>query len=215
MRILALGLFVCGCMAEDSIGVARQAAGKPDMIAPTPDLTPPPAEDLSAADFAGADLTEPPPEPDLSSPPTPCTTDADCDDQNMCTGDTCDSATGLCMHDAVAGCCTTDTDCGGGSTCQIPRCAIGSHTCGLQTVAGCCAADSECPASECMTATCDVSAHACFQTPISGCVPSTTSGKSGCSCNVGHAGGDDLAALALIFVAAAAFVLRIAARRRS
>src|SRR5262245_19889798 len=59
----------------------------------------------------------------------PCVTDADCDDTNACTTDTC--VAGGCTSAANPGCttCATDTDCtDDGNTCTLEQCTGGSCT---------------------------------------------------------------------------------------
>ena len=49
--------------------------------------------------------------------------DLDCNDQNMCSMDSCDSQIG-CVNDLIAGCCTSDADCMDGEICLL-----GSNSC--------------------------------------------------------------------------------------
>ncbi len=87
-----------------------------------------------------------------------CTSDADCDDANACTADTCDPGTGICQNDGSAmdgsGCddglyCTTGDVCGSGACGGSPRdCSALDGTCTVGTCnesAGACEAD---PANE-------------------------------------------------------------------
>ena len=41
----------------------------------------------------------------------------DCDDNNLCTVDSCDSGTMLCANDEVIGCCLEDSDCNDNDPC--------------------------------------------------------------------------------------------------
>jgi hypothetical protein len=54
---------------------------------------------------------------DSCDPATGCVhTPINCDDSNICTADTCDPATG-CVHTPIVGCCHTDADCPRGQVC--------------------------------------------------------------------------------------------------
>ncbi|MBI1825090.1 MAG: hypothetical protein HY287_14855 [Planctomycetes bacterium] len=94
----------------------------------------------------------------LFAPPSPCTTDADCNDSNACTTDTCNIGTGTCSHaavncddanacttdgcDAASGCTHTAVTCSDGNSCTTDACnpATGCTftwpACGLND--GCC-----------------------------------------------------------------------------
>lgn len=111
-------------------------------------------------------------------PPPPCETNADCDDQDGCTGDVCDTTTGdcsnpplcvdaLCVDDACVE-CVADTDCDLGdacvdNVCEGPGCSENADcgdgddcttdacvdgTCANDPVAGCCATNDDCEAGE-------------------------------------------------------------------
>ena len=56
-----------------------------------------------------------------------CTIDAECDDANLCTTDTC--AAGSCNHAAIAGCCTTDAECDDANVCTTDTCNTGTNLC--------------------------------------------------------------------------------------
>jgi hypothetical protein len=55
-----------------------------------------------------------------------CTVDADCNDSDACTADTCVS--GACSHAAVGGCCNTHAQCDDSNACTTDTCQ-GDHTC--------------------------------------------------------------------------------------
>jgi hypothetical protein len=59
---------------------------------------------------------------------TGCTDDAQCDDGDVCTTDTC-QASGQCSNLAVAGCCTTDADCADADDCTIDTCDTATNVC--------------------------------------------------------------------------------------
>ncbi|HZR81438.1 MAG TPA: hypothetical protein VFD92_10120 [Candidatus Binatia bacterium] len=57
--------------------------------------------------------------------PLPCTSDADCNDSNVCTDDACDMMSGNCTytnHDAIA--CDDGLYCDGADTCQDGYCSV-------------------------------------------------------------------------------------------
>jgi slime mold repeat-containing protein len=55
---------------------------------------------------------------DLDSPY--CDDDAACDDEVVCTADSC--SPGGCLHSAIAGCCVVDSECNDGNPCTQDRC---------------------------------------------------------------------------------------------
>ncbi|MCB9738295.1 MAG: DUF4215 domain-containing protein [Deltaproteobacteria bacterium] len=63
-----------------------------------------------------------------------------CNDDNPCTADGCDKATG-CTNKATAGTCEDGNPCTNGDTCQSGVCAPGNNVCACQT-------DTDCKASE-------------------------------------------------------------------
>ncbi len=72
-----------------------------------------------------------------------CTYDfQDCNDEVECTTDFCDAATGICVNDAAEGCCATAADCGGDTCSPIEcvgnACVAGEPTCGNGTLDGSC-----------------------------------------------------------------------------
>jgi hypothetical protein len=88
---LVAALCVIGCGSRT--GLAADGSGAPDA---SPDVTtsgPPDAP--SDASVEAPPFDEGPPD----APPTPCTSDAECDDGISCTVDRCDLATGTCTHD--------------------------------------------------------------------------------------------------------------------
>ncbi|MCK9420524.1 MAG: hypothetical protein M0R70_14225 [Nitrospirae bacterium] len=58
----------------------------------------------------------------MGVPPVPVCP-ASCDDGNACTEDSCDVATGTCVHTPVAPCCTTAADCNDNNICTKDECA--------------------------------------------------------------------------------------------
>lgn len=58
-----------------------------------------------------------------------CKKDADCDDANDCTADTC-KVSGYCFQQPMKSCCLSDSECSGGDACHTAKCLSG--TCTLQ-----------------------------------------------------------------------------------
>lgn len=77
-----------------------------------------------------------------------------CDDNEVCTADSCDSSSG-CTHAAVTGCCTGDATCGPGKVCDTQN-----HAC-VQ-----CLTTTNCILGSCdASAVCDVATKTCTFTP--------------------------------------------------
>ncbi len=70
-----------------------------------------------------------------------CLIDADCDDGNPCTLDTCPTPNSVCSHTPVAGCCLLSAECNDGNVCTEDVCTV-DHTC--QHTDECCAAAEDC-----------------------------------------------------------------------
>lgn len=58
-----------------------------------------------------------------------CSKDAECDDANDCTADSC-KPSGYCFQQPQKSCCLSDSECGGGDACNTAKCISG--TCTLQ-----------------------------------------------------------------------------------
>jgi len=60
-----------------------------------------------------------------------CLADADCDDDNICTVDTCPYVDGTmdCVNEPIDGCCQIDADCTAGDICQDNVCVENTYTC--------------------------------------------------------------------------------------
>ena len=85
-----------------------------------------------------------------------CTGDADCDDGNTCTYDTC-SADGTCIHDKDStSCCNEDGDCHDGDPCTTNTCDTVAETCNAPVeIEGCCTTVDDCDLSDpCKTVAC-------------------------------------------------------------
>jgi hypothetical protein len=67
-----------------------------------------------------------------------------CDDGDVCTADSCDIVSG-CTHNALQLCCTTDADCNDGSACTGDACNTTTHVCEHTANAGvACTFGNEC-----------------------------------------------------------------------
>ena len=66
-----------------------------------------------------------------------CIVDADCDDDDACSVDSCDYAAGSCSHVALPGCCEADADCDDGNACNLDRCIGGECRYSPDVLVGC------------------------------------------------------------------------------
>jgi len=62
-------------------------------------------------------------------------TSIDCDDGDVCTADSCDPVMG-CVHNALQYCCTNDADCDDDNECTIDVCDLDTHLCGYTADTG-------------------------------------------------------------------------------
>lgn len=76
------------------------------------------------------------------TPQTGCTLDAQCLDDDSCTDDICDKATGTCSHPKFPACCKVAADCNDNDPCTQEGCANGQ--CTWKGVAGCCKTAVDC-----------------------------------------------------------------------
>lgn len=94
----------------------------------------------------------------------------DCNDNDVCTTDTCDPTTGQCVHTAITGCCRNDSECNDSNVCTNDTCDQTTHTCVNVPITGCCQNDAQCATNNpCSTDTCDQTTHTCVHTPIANC----------------------------------------------
>jgi hypothetical protein len=94
-------------------------------------------------------------------------TPLDCNDQNVCTTDSCVEPTG-CQHQAIAGCCNTAGECTDGDACTADSCV--GHTCQSKKVPDCCNNTAECDDKDlCTVDSCTDPGGTCTFSPISGC----------------------------------------------
>ncbi|HIA04184.1 MAG TPA: hypothetical protein EYN66_20190 [Myxococcales bacterium] len=90
---------------------------------------------------------------------------AECNDDNVCTEDTCDPATG-CVFTAIENCCVdAATDCGEAGSCVVLTCE--ENSCVSTPVVGCCTSDEDCGVSACATISCQDST--CVSKVVAGC----------------------------------------------
>ncbi|MFH1531264.1 MAG: hypothetical protein ABIK09_11110 [Pseudomonadota bacterium] len=77
--------------------------------------------------------------------PPPCLTDADCDDGELCTDDTCNPVTGSCSFAPTSDCCQANVQCDDQDPCTFDACVAGQC---VNTVIpgmpGCCQNNADC-----------------------------------------------------------------------
>lgn len=96
-----------------------------------------------------------------------CSQDADCDDNDPCTIDSCPALNSQCIFEPVPECCESDIACDDGDQCTMDSCV--ENVC--QNIEVCCEKDEDCDDGDpdCTTDTC-VDGTCQFQmTPIAGC----------------------------------------------
>jgi hypothetical protein len=108
-----------------------------------------------------------------------CTSDAQCDDKDPCTSDTCSA--GSCQNTAVSGCCTQDSQCDDKDPCTSDACT--GNKCKSTPIPGCCESDADCDdGNSCTTDGC--SGSQCQNTPIAGCCKSDADCADSDACTV-------------------------------
>ncbi|MCA9536252.1 MAG: hypothetical protein KC593_21350 [Myxococcales bacterium] len=105
-----------------------------------------------------------------------CMSDADCNDGNVCTVDTCNLTRGYCeAGPPMAGCCSSASDCNDGNSCTADSCDTVNHVCVFGApAAGCCSSASDCDDSDPCT--------------LDACVASACSHDANPACNMMDAG---------------------------
>jgi uncharacterized repeat protein (TIGR01451 family) len=129
----------------------------------------------------------------------PCTTAADCNDNDLCTTETCTG--GVCSSQVAPSCstCTTAADCDDANPCTVDLCG-GSGSCELTSIAGCrscttaanCDDSDACTTDTCAAGVCEVHAiDGCtVHQPVGGSTGNDGTGASGCEGgDCGHAPG--------------------------
>lgn len=98
--------------------------------------------------------------------PSFCSADAECDDGDVCTADSC---AGQCVHTPIDGCCKAAADCGDGDVCTADSCE--NNKCAFAPISGCCQKHIDCSDGDACTAdSCEN--NSCTFAPISGCCAS-------------------------------------------
>lgn len=106
-----------------------------------------------------------------------CTVDGECDDTNVCTGDSCISNS--CTNTPIPGCCTADVECDDGDVCTGDSCS--SNSCSNTPISNCCTASAECDDGDICTAdSCD--SNSCTNTPIPNCCEADAECDDGDAC---------------------------------
>ncbi len=97
-----------------------------------------------------------------------CVKDADCNDSNPCSADTCPVAGGKCQHTPIQGCCLVNADCNDGDLCTTDTCSGGS--CQYAAVNGCCNSNADCSDGDlCTVDICSGPGGTCTNPLINGC----------------------------------------------
>ncbi len=105
-----------------------------------------------------------------------CLSNADCNDGNVCTNDTCDTSTHACSHSNNTASCSSD-----GFTCTNDVCSGGAcaHTPGTGS-SSCCLSNADCnDGNACTNDTCNTTTHTCSHSN------STSSCNDGNACTTG------------------------------
>ncbi len=98
-----------------------------------------------------------------------CKINSDCDDQNLCTNDSCDAPNQKCIHDQVADCCNKNTECNDNAYCTNDYCDVPINTCKhMPLYAGCCDVDTDCNDGKVCTSDVCVN-HQCLGLAVAGC----------------------------------------------
>ncbi len=122
-----------------------------------------------------------------ASAATVCTTNTQCDDNDVCTIDVCTkpagSPTGTCTITTIPSCCSTAAQCNDADACTTDTCNPATHTCGHADLPNCCTTDTDCDDNQTCTADhCNVATHACTHAAIAGCCTDTSDCDDGVSC---------------------------------
>jgi subtilisin-like proprotein convertase family protein len=98
-----------------------------------------------------------------------CTTNADCNDFDACTTDSCNTATNTCDPPVVDPlCCKANADCNDNDPCNVDRCIGGTCRYSGSVIPGCCINDAGCDDDDaCTVDACDAVAKVCkAATPV-------------------------------------------------
>ncbi len=72
-----------------------------------------------------------------------CTSSADCNDNSLCTSDTCNTSK-KCTFTPIVGCCMGPGDCNDNNACTADNCPVAGGKCTNLNVAGCCLSSTQC-----------------------------------------------------------------------
>jgi MYXO-CTERM domain-containing protein len=109
-----------------------------------------------------------------------CQSSADCNDNDICTSDTCSAK--QCLHNKITNCCKAAADCDDSNPCTTDVCS-GSHLCQHQTVLSCCTTDAQCVDLDACTAdSCNLLSNTCDHSKIPGCCTSASQCNDGNKC---------------------------------
>jgi len=99
-----------------------------------------------------------------------CVKDADCDDGNACTTDSCPTPAGACAHEPVSDCCIDDDDCDDGNACTMDTCPVAGEACNFTTMVDCCNSNLDCADGDlCTVDLCSGPGGSCSNPVIPGC----------------------------------------------
>jgi hypothetical protein len=73
---------------------------------------------------------------------TACDSDTDCNDNLLCTQDTC--IAGACSNEEIENCCYDDTNCNDGNICSSDSCDLETNQCVFEDNEGCCNIVEDC-----------------------------------------------------------------------
>ncbi|MBI4701567.1 MAG: hypothetical protein HY744_10465 [Deltaproteobacteria bacterium] len=99
-----------------------------------------------------------------------CVKNADCNDGNPCTLDTCPAPGGKCQHGPAPGCCMTAKDCDDGDACTTDSCPVPGGACQHGAVPSCCNSNVDCADGDlCTVDLCSGPGGTCSHPVINGC----------------------------------------------
>src|SRR5438445_7245955 len=108
-----------------------------------------------------------PPLAEAEQAATACTINSQCNDNNACTIDVCNTATMMCTNTPITGCCNTNSDCNDSNACTTDTCNVVTHSCTSTAIPGCCTSNAQCADGNfCTTDACDLNTHTCTHTAI-------------------------------------------------
>ncbi len=136
------------------------------------------SKDSGGTDAAWADVAD-------VQGPAACKSAYDCDDGDLCTGDSC--VDGTCDNGPkAAGCCVQDAECEDGKACTVDQCV--EHKCVTKTIGTCCQIGLQCDdADPCTDDLCD--AGLCTHSAVPGCTNGGGGGGGSCgdgACDAGE-----------------------------